>query len=388
MLTHLFVLVFPALVMPISRDLNLAPADVIGIGFPMYLCFGILAIPWGYLSDRTEPRLMMGIGMLISGAGYLLAGLAASVDTLGIYLIMVGVGCSAYHPCGLSLLSKGCKARGRALGINGMWGNLGIAGAPLAAGVLTFFAGWQSSLLFFGFLGIVTGAACFVVPLSLSSDDLQKGKKVAGKQAVTLFLILCGVMIFSGLMYRGYTVTLPRFFEAKLQESRALLNALGSRDTPDSHTLLATVVTSLVYLVGIAGQLLGGKVADRYDLRKAYLVFFSSAAPFLIALYFVEGVLLIPLTAVFVMFALGMQPIENSLIAMLTPPRWRSVSYGIKFTLVFGAGSLAVKLVGHVENRFGLDSVILLLVLFLFMVIAGIAILLAASRGMSVRHEH
>ena len=61
-LTHFFVLVFPALVMPISRDLSLEPARVIPLSFPMYLCYGILAIPWGYLSDRFGPRWMMGAG--------------------------------------------------------------------------------------------------------------------------------------------------------------------------------------------------------------------------------------------------------------------------------------------------------------------------------------
>ncbi len=62
-LTHFFVLVFPALVMPISRDLSIEPAAAITIGFPMYLCYGALAIPWGFLSDRSDPRWMMGAGL-------------------------------------------------------------------------------------------------------------------------------------------------------------------------------------------------------------------------------------------------------------------------------------------------------------------------------------
>ena len=49
-LTHFFALVFPVLVMPISRDLSMEPADVIQISFPMYLCYGLLAMPWEYLT--------------------------------------------------------------------------------------------------------------------------------------------------------------------------------------------------------------------------------------------------------------------------------------------------------------------------------------------------
>ena len=63
------------------------------------------------------------------------------------------------------------------------------------------------------------------------------------------------------------------------------------------------------------------------------------------------------------------------------------MTYGIKFTLVFGAGSLAVYLVAFVNGRFGLDAVIFLLVAFLTGVITMIGVLLIASRKVSLRHE-
>jgi MFS family permease len=389
-LTHFFVLVFPALVMPISRDFSMEPAAVIRISFPMYLCYGLLAIPWGYLSDRIDPRSMMGAGMIIAGVGFVASGLAQSADQLMLCLGLIGVGCSAYHPSGLALLSKGIRVRGRALGINGLWGNFGIASAPLVAGTFTYTMGWKSALLAFGLLGVLLGIACFAVRFSIGKDDLQRGSSVAGRQAVRLFLILCAAMVFSGLMYRGYTIILPTFFERKLAGLGALMSsAVGeARAASDVDTLLATLITCGVYLIGMVGQLIGGRVADRFELRRAYLTFFACALPFLLSLRFVEGPFLIPLAGFFVLFSLGMQPIENSLVAMLTPPQWRSVSYGIKFTLVFGAGSLAVHFVSFTSGRHGLDAVILLLSFFLAMVIAMITLLLLASRGARVRHEH
>jgi MFS family permease len=388
-LTHFFVLVFPALVMPISRDLSLEPARVIPLSFPMYLCYGILAIPWGYLSDRVGPRWMMGAGLLVSGTGFLAAGLAGSAAGLALALGVVGAGCSAYHPSGLALLSKGMRGRGRALGINGLWGNCGIASAPLAAGALSYALGWQSALLAFGFAGVALGLLCFAVPFSVGSDDLQKGTVVERRRAVSYFLILCAVMVFSGLMYRGYTIILPTFFEAKLPAFSLFepdaRNA--ARLSADAETLAATLITCGIYLVGMVGQLLGGRMADRHDLGRAYLAFFASALPFLLLMRFLEGSLLVPVAAGFVLFSLGMQPIENSLVAVLTPPRWRSVSYGIKFTLVFGAGSFAVYLVSFTDGRFGLDAVIVLLAALLVGVIAMIGILLLASRGVALRHE-
>jgi len=388
-LTHFFVLAFPALVMPISRDLSLEPARVIPLSFPMYLCYGILAIPWGYLSDRFGPRWIMGAGMLIAGTGFTAAGLSGSAEQLSVALGVIGVGCSAYHPSGLALLSKGMQGRGRALGINGLWGNCGIAAAPLAAGTLTYALGWKSALLVFGFAGIVLGLFCFAVSFSVGAKDLQKGTVVERRQAVRYFLMLCAAIVFSGLMYRGYTIILPTFFEVKLSDFSLFASDAGNSLllSSDADTFAATVIACGVYLVGMAGQLLGGRVADRRELRWAYLTFFVSALPFLLLMSVVEGFPLVLMAGGFVLFSLGMQPIENSLVAVLSPPQWRSISYGIKFTLLFGVGSLAVYLVGFVNGRFGLDAVIFLLVALLAGVIGMISVLLIASRKVSLRHE-
>jgi MFS family permease len=44
----------------------------------------------------------------------------------------MGLGASTYHPAGTGLISRTISARGTALGINGIYGNVGIALAPLA----------------------------------------------------------------------------------------------------------------------------------------------------------------------------------------------------------------------------------------------------------------
>ena len=52
-----------------------------------------------------------------------------------------------------------------------------------------------------------------------------------------------------------------------------------------------------------------------------------------------------------------MQPIENSLFAQLTPERWRSTAYGLKFTLTFGIGASAVAVVEIVAPSQGFVGV-------------------------------
>ncbi|MDY6933280.1 MAG: MFS transporter [Spirochaetota bacterium] len=389
-LTHLFILVFPALVMPISRDLAISPSEAISISFPMYLCYGILAVPWGYLSDRFGPRQIMGVGILIAGFGFIAAAIAQSINQLMVFLSIIGFGCSAYHPSGLALLSRGMSVRGRAMGINGLWGNFGIASAPFLAGVLAYWMDWQRALIVFGITGIIIGAVCLLAPLSVGRGDLQKSTSVDKRDAITLFIILCAAMLFSGIMYRSYTVILPTFFESKLTDLSSFISGIvgSSYLTPAAGTLTAAIISSSVYLLGMIGQLIGGRVADRFDLRMSYLLFFSCALPFLISLLFFEGPVLIILIGFFILFALGMQPIENSLVAILTPPQWRSLSYSIKFTIIFGAGSVGVHLVSFVKANYGLDSVIILLSSLLMMIIFMINILLYKSRGTSIKHKH
>ncbi len=388
-LTHFFILIFPVLIMPLSREFLLKPSEVIPIGFPMYLCYGILAIPWGYSSDRIGPRWILGAGVLLSGIGFIAASFTESVADLTICLAITGIGCSAYHPSGMALISKGIKVRGRALGINGMWGNLGIASAPLLAGVMSYWTGWKTALLVFGLTGVFLGIICFLIPFSIGREDLQKSTAVEKREAVTLFIILCIAMLFSGLMYRGYTIILPTFFENRLADLTVFLSGIINNIelTPDADTLIATLITSGVYLIGMIGQYCGGRIADRFDLRWSYFMFFLFALPFLILIRYLDGPLLIAAAGFFILFSLGMQPIENSLVAIVTPPQWRSVSYGIKFTIVFGAGSLAVPLVSIVEGSYGLNSVIFLLVLLLSTMLCVLGFLLVFTRGTTIRHE-
>ena len=66
---------------------------------------------------------------------------------------------------------------------------------------------------------------------------------------------------------------------------------------------------------------------------------------------------LVALALVYFFFLLGMQPIENTLVSRLTPPRWRHSAFGMKFILTFGVGALAVKGVQAIESSLGLTWV-------------------------------
>jgi MFS family permease len=191
-------------------------------------------------------------------------------------------------------------------------------------------------------------------------------------------------------MYRGFTLILPTFLEARLSSltfgvRTAISSFLPSHSTVSIDTLTANVIAGIVYIVGIVGQVLGGRVADRFSLKWGYLTFFIAALPFIVLTELTRSAVLIPMAGLYVFFSFGMQPIENSLIAALTPARWRSVSYGVKFTLSFGAGSLAVMLMSAVSSRYGVGSSLWVVVIFVVLVILNTIVFLAMSRGQEIR---
>jgi MFS family permease len=245
-----------------------------------------------------------------------------------------------------------------------------------------------------GGIGALLGLSLFLTPFKVISgqdkievDTLKKG------HASKLFIVFCIGFIFSGLMYRSFTVVLPSYLEFQLGNITSgfktfIDNNFGDlTSNPAFNTLTANLIATGIYIIGIVGQLLGGRVADTFSLKWAYLTFFCIAAPFLVGMALFTNSLLIVFAGIFVLFSLGMQPIENSLVAYLTPPQWRSVSYGIKFTLAFGVGSFAVKIVSWTESLIGIENIVWLIFFFLSMVIVVISIFLILSRGTKIDHK-
>jgi MFS family permease len=296
------------------------------------------------------------------------------------YLGIVGAGASIYHPAGLALISRTIRQRGYALGINGVWGNLGIASAPLLTGVLTWLFSWQTAFVLLGVTGILTGFLLALIPVNETLTRKSLKVDAGNLEMARYFLIICVALVFAGIAYRGNMLLLPAYLELNTSFFRDLISPLSFLKLQGTATLAATVLTSLVLLAGMAGQMMGGKLADRMDLRRAYLLVHGASLPFILLMAYTNNYLLAICAAAYVFFSLGMQPIENSLIAALTPHKWRSTSFAVKFILNFGVGSSVVYIIGAVKKAYSLETVYVVLSGFTFLLVSSAAILLLASR--------
>lgn len=389
-LTHLYELTFPAIALTVRDDLGWSLSDVLRLSFLMYLLFGIGALPMGLLTDRWRARNVLAWSMTAAGVGALLVSVSRTPTQFVAALGLVGLGISGYHPAGMSLLSRAMRERGRALGLNGVFGNFGSSLAPFIAGVLAFQWGWRSAYAFLGILGLGVGFLGFFLPVderSIQSPVERGGGAQAGLSKLGYFAILCVAMMLAGLAYRGVSLVVPATFQERTTFLVTFLARLDSTHLQGIANLAATVIASAVYAVGVLGQIVGGHLADRYDLRKLYLAFHAASLPFIVAMAFLGEWALVLAAGLYVFFALGMQPIENSLVARFTPERWRSTSYGVKFVLNFGIGAFAVYGVTALHTNGNLRPVYLAIASVVFLVCTTAGVLLYRSRGERVVNE-
>ena len=386
--THFYELLFPALAIPLVLSLKMSLADVLKLSFFMYLLYGLAALPWGMFADRYGNRRSLIIFFVGTGAGALLTSLAETETSIMCSLAFIGFFSSIYHPAGMGLISIGTKNRGMALGINGVAGNLGLMSAPFVAGILNWLVGWQITFLVVGIISIAWGLGMLLVNIDETPvhEENEGGEKADNNDNMKYFFILCIVMALAGLAYRANSVVLPAYFEFKASFLWEYLQGFHFENLDGAKTMAATLLASTVYIVSAIGQIAGGKLADKYDLRWMYLAFHVLSIPFVILMGLLSQQLLVISAALYVFFALGMQPIENSLVAKFTPNRWRSTGFGIKFILVFGVGSIAVYIVGWIKEAWNLGTVYFFSAATIATLVLFIILLIAVSRKVSCRN--
>ena len=361
-------LAFPTAAISLAREEGLPIETVLGWSFWGFFLFGIGALPVGILTDRSSAKWVVRTGVLGIGPAMMLVSLAEPGTMLILALALIGVFASLYHPSGLSLITRTMSRRGTALGINGIFGNIGIAGAPALTQLVANTWGWRTAYLSMGLLLLFLGLA-----VSFQKIEEPKSGEVSRdehhhepSERLKLFLILMVAMTMAGLTYRAITVAQPAYFAEQV------------------HFIGYGTATSLVFFIGTFGQYVGGRLADRYDLRILYLLFHGFSFPFLLGMAILSGVPLLGISAGFLFFILGMQPIENSLVARFTPDRWRSTGYGLKFTVTFAIGSLSVWGVKSIIAYASISAVYLAVSVTVFLTVLAASAILFASQGRSV----
>lgn len=364
---HTYELSIPILMVPWLAEFGVSRfvlGIVVGVG---YALFGLGALPGGVLSDRIGSRPLIVACLVGMASGFLVMSVVPGLVGVAFGLVIWGASASVYHPAGLALISKSVDRRGRALGYHGIAGNIGIGAGPFATAVLLVFFDWQVAV---GVLAVPALAAAFFAsrldidePLAVDGGEEPENAEtdpgfVAESRALfaSTFALVFVVVMASGLYYRGILTFLPDILGDVISFNPGLgLEFEASR-----------YVYSALLAVGVAGQYVGGRLADGETERWMAAGYGTLA---LVALVFVpalsSSVALVAVSLALGFFLFVVQPLYQNTIARHTPEKARGVSYGYTYLGVFGVGALGATVAGAVLT-YSTTTV-------MFVVLAGIA---------------
>ncbi|HIA49092.1 MAG TPA: MFS transporter [Acidobacteria bacterium] len=365
---HLFAVYFFLVVLPLEREWAMPYHELISLWTVGSLLVGAMALPAGWLGDRWSAPGMLVLFFLGLGGAAIICGLATSPTVMWAGLSLLGAFAAIYHPVGVAwLVRTTTESRGKALGINGVFGNAGVAGAGLVAGSLIDLFGWRIAFLVPGAISLATGVVMlYCLASGRFTGDATTRRLPAGADGQTgqlrAFVLLLITMFGGAIIYQATQIALPKIFAVRLVEF------VGS------STFGVGAFIALVY--GFAGltQVASGYLADRFDLKMVYIGTFLLQIPVLWIAASAGGVSLIAASTVLVVANTGSLPAENMLLAAATPEQRHGVAFGLKFALAFGAAPLAIKLVAYVNETTGSFSL-----LFTILTTVGIGVVVAAA---------
>jgi MFS family permease len=255
------------------------------------------------------------------------------------------------------MLVSGREKVGRVLGVNGVYGNLGVAFAALIAGALAYWINWRAAFIIPGLMSIATGIAfALLVPEVRSTAKAGAG---APRQTFSrgllarVFGILLVTTLCGGIIFNSTTVAMPKIFDERLT---ALVDT----------TLGIGILVSAVYVFAAMAQLVVGRLLDRDTLKSVLVPIVGLQALFLLAAAFFDNYLMLLIALGMMFFIFGQVPINDAMVAAYTDERWRARALAVRYVVSFGASALAVPLIA-LMHRYSSDF------RYLFFVLAAMA---------------
>jgi len=343
---HYMLLIFPTAAIAIEREWQSSYGAVLQLGTAGLIAFALATLPAGWLGDRIPRTALMLAFFLGGGMSCALAALATGPISLALSLVGIGIFAAIYHPVGLAILSDLSARQGRAFAVNGVFGNLGLAGAALGTGYLSDLYGWRAAFLIPGILIFIVGCA-YALALqrqgkSGHSQDNGDDRFVKLPNALQfrVILLVAAAALFGGLIFNGVTVTLPKVFDERLASSGLSLSMVGS-------------ASALVFAVAAFAQLPVGEALDRAGARPVLLVLLSVQMMAMLLLASASGFYVLALALVLVVAIFAEIPVTSWLLARFVAPAWRARAYSLEYVFSLGVSSMIIPLIAYLHEGGG-----------------------------------
>ena len=338
---HMFAAFYFVIVLSLEQEWKFSYDELISLWTLGALLIGLGALPAGWLSDRWSRSSMMVIMFIGMGLSSILCGLSNEKFLLFIGLSFLGLSCSIYHPVGIAWVVNATDKKGRALGINGIFGGVGIGSGAFIAGLLLKYFDWKFAFILPGIISLIIGLILFFFIFNnLISFENVKAKNLEEKNSSNKLIIIACIMLFSmfglGLTFQISQTSIPKVFDIRIENISTFV--IGS-------------TIGIIY--GIAGLMtfVGGLMADKFSLKKIYVIGIAAQAPCFFFIAYFSGIQLIFVFLIAAMFNSSILPTENILLAKFTPEKHHGLIYGIKFIVAFGSAPIAVFLISKIYEQ-------------------------------------
>jgi len=341
--------------------------ETLSLGTAAFAALALGTLPAGWLGDRWRRSRLIVIFFLGLGGASILAGFAAGPLMLTVGLTLIGLFAAIYHPVAIAAVVQLAEGSGRAIAINGVWGNMGFAGAAIVTGVLTEAFGWRTAFIVPGAVAVGLGIAAALF-MGGAVDSVRAGRKEPAasladhrRSQLRVFIFVAVSAIFGGLIFNGVTVALPKLFEEQLGSWSGDIARVG-------------LLASLAFAVAAFAQLPVGALLDRHGARAVALAILALQVPLLALLGQAFGPVLLPVAIAALLLIFGEIPVTDWLIGRHVAGEWQSRVYAVSYLGALGVSVVAVPAIAFLHEFTG--SFVLM---FLLLGISAAAVCTAAA---------
>ena len=334
LLDHFMMLIFAKAAFDAGREFGLSYEEIIVYGTLGVIMFGAAAPLAGWLADKYSRAILITVYPFGLGLGGLLATFSQSTETLGISLGVLGFFAAIYHPVGIAMLTKRPGKIGLRVRVNGVWGNMGVAAAPVFTGILIAYADWRLGFLLPSIFCICFGL--FQLFAFVENEEVNI-KNIKNKAASTLSspfsegwkIVLFALSITTlsgGFIFGALTFLIPRLFEVSMVQI-------------STDVAITGLLAGLVYAIASFSQIGTGWLVDKVPPK---YVLSAMGLGQLIFIYIASqssdyNLLFIMLAAM--IFVFGQVPITDVILVKYVQDSWRGRVLSIKFMVNLSAGA-------------------------------------------------
>ena len=334
-LDHFMMLIFAKAAFDAGRHFGLSYDEIIIYGTLGLFLFGAAAPLAGWLADKYSRSLIIIIYPFGVSLGAFLCFLSSSPIMLGFSIGVIGFFAAIFHPVGIAMLIRDSNKVGIRLGVNGVWGNMGVAAAPVLTGFIILNSNWQLSFLVPSLICLIFGIAQLRGFKEIDIKEEKTKQKISnglveGWKIVLLSLTM--TTLAGGFIFGSLTFLIPRIFEVNLSGISVDIAITG-------------LLAGIVYAIASLSQVGVGYLIDRYSPK--IILGFVGIGQFLLiylsSLYIDYALFFVMLMAMF--FVFGQVPITDAILVRYVDDQWRARILSVKFLINLCAGASVLPLV-------------------------------------------